>query len=113
MNDSHHGSLTLLQFAGNLTGKGVTQHFAWNNPFQNKNPIILKQTSKNPKRTTTLKRSSRESTTAPIIFLRPGSFDIDRSGLSTRQALIKERFGINGVIPKILRTRANGVLMQS
>lgn len=92
----------VLQSFGILIGNGVNLHLECKIPFQNKIPMMLKQTIKNVRRNMTLHRSSTESTKATTIFLNPGNFDIDLSGRSTLKLLSADKFGNIGMMDTIL-----------
>lgn len=51
----------------------------------------------------TLARSFDDSSSAPMIFLRPGSLDTDLSGLSTLKLLNTDKFGKNGTTETMLK----------
>jgi len=50
----------------------------------------------------TFERSSEDSSNAPIIFLRPGSLDTDRSGRSTLKLLSADKLGKIGITETML-----------
>jgi len=94
---SQQESPILLQVLDNTTGNGVNLHLACSSPFQNNMPVILKQITRNASKNMTLVKSSADSTNAPMIFLKPGNFDTDLNGLSTRKLLSADRLGNIGI----------------
>jgi hypothetical protein len=94
----------LLQSAGILTGKGVNLHLEWKSPLQNVTPKRAKHTRIKSSNTITFASSGRERINPPIIFLRFGSFDIDRRGRRTRKLRSMVKLGAFGSRPRILTT---------
>jgi hypothetical protein len=54
----------------------------------------------------TLERAPIESTNALIIFFNPGNFATDLNGLNTRKLLNVDKFGMIGIMEKILKKKS-------
>jgi hypothetical protein len=65
--------------------------------------MILKQITTNVSKRITFTKSPAESSRAPIIFLRPGSFETDLNGLNSRKLRRADKLGNTGITETMLQ----------